>query len=143
MSRRILLASLAVPLLALACHGVSRDEVARATSPIGTVDAVLVETNGGATTSFGYEVYLVSRAGAIDSAQRVGHLYGAVRNEQAYGVNLRWRSAERLELEYYSAISATLQQPSLRVGDQLVHVALASGVKDPEAPPGGMLFNLQ
>jgi hypothetical protein len=32
----------------------SKDEVARNTSPTGKVDAVLLETNGGATTSFGY-----------------------------------------------------------------------------------------
>jgi len=37
----------------------SKDEVARDTSPTGKVDALLLETNGGATTSFGYEVYIV------------------------------------------------------------------------------------
>ncbi|MBL8397465.1 MAG: hypothetical protein JNL84_04855 [Candidatus Accumulibacter sp.] len=34
----------------------SKDEVARVVSPSGNIDAVLFETNGGATTSFGYEV---------------------------------------------------------------------------------------
>jgi hypothetical protein len=34
------------------------DEVARATNPSGKVDAVLVERNGGATTSFGYNIYV-------------------------------------------------------------------------------------
>jgi hypothetical protein len=32
--------------------GASKDEVARVSSPNGQIDAVLVETNGGATTSF-------------------------------------------------------------------------------------------
>ena len=39
----------------------SFDEVARVLHPQANVDAVLVETNGGATTSFGYEVFVLSR----------------------------------------------------------------------------------
>ncbi len=42
-------------LASIAClsTGQPRDEVARVASPSGKVDAVVVETNGGATTSFG------------------------------------------------------------------------------------------
>ena len=36
----------------------ARDQVNSAPSPDGEVNAVLFETNGGATTSFGYEVEL-------------------------------------------------------------------------------------
>ena len=43
-------------LLLSACGIASEDEVARVTSPDGRVEAVLIETNGGATTSFGYKV---------------------------------------------------------------------------------------
>lgn len=65
----------------------SKDEVARVVSPSGKVDAVLVEINGGATTSFGYEVYVVER-GAQPSGSPTVSLYGAVRNQHAYGANL-------------------------------------------------------
>jgi hypothetical protein len=40
------------------CGLVSRDEVARVISPDGRLEAILIETNGGATTAFGYEIWL-------------------------------------------------------------------------------------
>ena len=43
--------------LSFACS--SGDEVARVPAPSAQVDAVLLEWNGGATTSFGYEVFIV------------------------------------------------------------------------------------
>jgi hypothetical protein len=69
--------------LAACFAGVSRDEVARVTSPDGTVDAVLVEVNGGATTSFGYQVFLVQRGGKRSDPSEVAELYEATRNAQA------------------------------------------------------------
>ena len=45
------------------CGLVSRDEVARVASPYGGVEAVLIETNGGATTSFGYGYTSFRKAG--------------------------------------------------------------------------------
>lgn len=69
----------------------SKDEVARIVSPSGNVEAVLFETNGGATTSFGYEVFVVER-GAKPSGSPAVSLYGAVRNQHAYGANLKWSS---------------------------------------------------
>jgi len=69
----------------------SFDEVARVSNSNATVDAVLVETNGGATTSFGYEVLILPHGQQPKrSDHAVVSLYGAGRNDHAYGANLRW-----------------------------------------------------
>src|SRR3989339_512297 len=69
----------------------SKDEVVRIASPNNKLDAVLVETNGGATTSYGYEIYVIKR-GKKTSGKPPVYLYGTARNENAYGANLRWGS---------------------------------------------------
>jgi hypothetical protein len=122
--------------------GSSADEVARVPSPQGEVEAVLVETNGGATTSFGYEVFVVPR-GTREPSNRAAHLYGAVRNSNAYGANLRWSSPTELVIEFEQASSSKLELPLVAVSGLTVRVTLRPGVTDSSAPPGGMLFNLR
>jgi len=139
---RIPISCLALALLTASCGGVSRDEVARSHSPAGGVDAVLMETNGGATTSFGYEVYLVPAGEAARRGTRVASLYAAMRNENAYGANLRWADANTLVVEYLQARSAELTRRHLRIGGRRVRTILRAGVRDPNAPGGGMLYNL-
>ena len=124
------------------CFG-SSDEVARVTSPSGNIDAVLVELNGGATTDFEYEVFVVPVRESTRRHKRVAFLYGAVRNENAYGVNLRWTTPSNLSLEYLRARREDLPLSQVAVAGQRVAVSLRSGVNDPKAPPGGMLYNLQ
>src|SRR5258705_13961034 len=51
----------------------SQDEVSRVPSPDGRVEAVLIETNGGATTSFGYRI-LVETKGRWFSGEEVAWL---------------------------------------------------------------------
>ena len=87
----------------------SKDEVARVVSPSGKVDAVLLETNGGATTSFGYEVYVVER-GAEPIGEPAVFLYGAIRNQSAYGVNLKWESQK---LSITSLLSWVIRSPGM------------------------------
>jgi hypothetical protein len=120
----------------------SKGEVARVVSPSGIIDAVLFETNGGATTSFGYEVYVVEH-GAQSSGTPAASLYGAVRNQYAYGANLRWPSSNSLAVEYLSAKSAKVNAHTQSVGTQAIHVTLREGATDNTAPPGGMLYNLR
>jgi hypothetical protein len=122
---------------------VSRDEVARAAAPSGSVEAVLVESNAGATTSFGYDVFLVSPGQSAQPERRVASLYGAVRSASAYGVNLRWDDEHTLALEYREAKRADLERPVFIVGADSVRVVLRSGIEDPAAPGGGMLYNLR
>lgn len=120
----------------------SKDEVSRVVSPTGKVDAVLFETNGGATTSFGYEVYVVEH-GAQPSGSPPVSLYGAVRNQHAYGANLKWASPDSVAVEFLSAKSTKIERPTLSIGTQPIHLAAHEGVPDNTAPPGGMLYNLR
>lgn len=120
----------------------SKDEVARVVSPSGNIDAVLFETNGGATTSFGYEVYVVAH-GVQPSGTPAVSLYGAVRNQHAYGANLHWPSSNSLVVEYLSAKSAKVNAHTQSVGTQSIQVSVREGATDNAAPPGGMLYNLR
>ncbi len=128
-------------MFALACDTVSRDEVARQTSPDGKIDAILFETNGGATTSFGYEVEL--RAKNSSRGTIVASLYGAERSASAYGVNLKWTNEHELVLEYLSSRAESLFQPQEKIAGRQVIVSLRRGVEDLSAPGGGMVFNLR
>lgn len=119
----------------------SKEEVARVVSPAGNIDAVLIETNDGATTSFGYEVYVVAHAAQPSDAPEVT-LYGAIRNQQAYGANLVWTAQDSLAVEYLSAKTSTLHRQTKVVGAQTIHILLREGITDPAAPPGGMLYNV-
>lgn len=113
------------------------EEVARVTSPDRVFDAVLIETNAGATASFGYEVFVVRHAEPTQPPPAVT-LYGATRNEQAYGANLRWQSARELAVEYLQAKTVKQTLPTVTVGDEKLTIVLRPGVSDPSAPPGGM-----
>jgi len=121
----------------------SFDEVARSTSPDGQVDAVLVEVNGGATTSFGYRIHVLPKGKAPSDESEAASLYGAARSESAYGANLHWRSGSALVVEYLTARSAELKHPTTSVGGEEITVELVAGIPDPNAPPGGMLYNLE
>ncbi|QHN03182.1 hypothetical protein FTO74_07225 [Granulicella sp. WH15] len=115
-------------------------EVARVKSPNGSLDAVLTETNGGATTSFGYVVSI-----EIDGAKTlnpVANLYGALRNEQAYGVNLSWADDHVLRVQYFRAKAVQNVSKTVNVGRQQIEVELQSGIEDAAAPSGGMHYNL-
>jgi hypothetical protein len=119
----------------------SHDEVARVLSPGGTLEASVTETNGGATTSCGYDVSIASRGSS--KGERVASLYGAVRNAQAYGVNLHWNGSSTLEVRYLSAKSVSFIRDQVDLDGQQVRVVLQQGIEDPSAPPGSMLFNLK
>lgn len=123
-------------------NAVGRDEVARVTSPDGALDAVLIETNGGATTSFGYDVEVVPHAAKADAAT-AATLYGATRNAQAYGANLRWVGTRELSVEYLQARWTHQKESVATVGNERVAVVLHPGVTDNSAPPGGMAYNLR
>ena len=138
------MARAALPVMS-ACLGFdwSHDEVARVPSPDQRVDAVLVETNGGATTSFGYEVYVVPAGAPYSRGAKVASLYAAVRSDRAYGANLRWADPKHLLIEYREAQIDTLLRPAAQVAGAQIVVELRPGVSDPSAPGGGMLYNLE
>jgi hypothetical protein len=120
-------------------HQPVRDEVSRVAAPDGDVDAVLYELSGNASDSFDYEVVI-----AADGQNReVAEISGASRNDRAFGVNLNWLSKDQLSVEYLSAQNQQLLASDIKIGGQAVHVSLHNGVRDPDAPAGGMLFNLK
>lgn len=121
----------------------SFDEVARVTNPTGKFDAVLAETNGGATTSFGYEVFIVGKGKGINRGKGVATFYAAGRNEHAYGVNLKWVRSHSLMIQYLDAEDANLQLREMAINNELISISLCSGISDSDAPPGGMLYNLE
>ena len=121
----------------------TQDEVYRATDPSGSVDAVLVETNAGATTSFGYRVILAHSGWHWRLGTEVASLYGAVRSKQAYGANLVWRAPGKLSVQYLGAEAETVRRATLEVAGEVVTTSLDSGINDEAAPPGGMLYNLE
>lgn len=138
-----LLVAVGIFLLMRALAGdVSEDEVTRVSSPDGRLEAVLVERNGGATTSFAYEVHVIPAGGSVGEREAV-FLYGAIRNPSAYGANLRWLSLDHLRVEYLEAKIGELKHPKMTADNRTVTVSLAPGVLDASAPPGGMLYNLR
>jgi hypothetical protein len=120
----------------------SKDEVSSVASPDGGLVASLVEVNGGATTSFGYSV-LLAEPGLLGRRQEVASLYGAVRNDSAYGANLRWTGANELSIEFLDAKTSEVLIARPRIAGREVAVVLRPYVRDESAPAGGMLYNLQ
>lgn len=135
-----------VLLLLIMCTGcrlISSDEVVRTTSPGEISDAIITETNGGATTSFGYDVYVAPKGASRWRGKHVASLNAAVRNSNAYGVNVRWVGRNELVIEYLNARQQTLTAGTVEVRGSQIRVALRPGVEDAAAPAGGMLYNLQ
>lgn len=120
---------------------ISNNVVARVSSPDGRLDAILFEKNGGATTSFGYVVE-IGESGRRHG-KKAAELYGAVRNANAYGVDLRWADARTLVVECLSTEEPAKVEPSVEVDGNAVKVLLHTGIANKNAPDGGMLYNLQ
>ena len=119
------------------------DEVSRVSSPDSTVDAVLFEEDGGATVSFGYSIYLVSIGAKPAKADCVAALYAAGRSDRAYGANLKWQGADTLRIEFLKARKRRYFTHQAQVNGRRVRILLVDGIDDPDAPAGGMLYNLQ
>ena len=120
----------------------SHDEVARLPSPDKSLDALIIESNGGATTSYWYDICLVPHGGSCSVADSVANLYGATRNDSAYGVNVAWGNGSAVEIEFLSAQRASLKSQLVRVAGRDVRLALRPGVRDANAPSGSMLYNI-
>jgi hypothetical protein len=104
---------------------------------------VLDENGCGATTSFGYVVALRPAASSVADGVRVASAYGAVRNDQAYGMNLVWIDENTLEIQYWKARWATLENPDASVGGGTITTRMKADVRDESAPAGGMLYNIE
>lgn len=117
--------------------GPSREEVAWANAPDGRTHAILVETNGGATTSFGYILELHSAPHDGTTPVYAGELYGAARSECAYGVDLHWRAPSTLVLGFASAEQVKVPS-SVTVNGRKIQIVTQAGRVNDTAPCGGM-----
>lgn len=118
--------------------GTSRNEVAWANSPDGRTHAILLETNGGATTSFGYLVELHPAGHQGEPPVSAGNLYGAIRSDCAYGVDLHWLDPRTLALRFDRAKQVRVPS-SVVVGGRQVRIVPQPRYKNDAAPCGGML----
>lgn len=138
MLRRAGAVVLATGLVACA-PGAVRTEVLRVPSPDGALDAVVVQTDAGATTDFGYLLTL-PRRGCPPDATPVLRVVGATRNAAAAGVMVRWTGPRAVTIDYLDARfadpSAVRRQVPTAGG--VVDVAVSPGRGDASAPPGGM-----
>jgi hypothetical protein len=135
--------SVAVMLAAICigCKSSESHEVANVASPNGALKAVVTESNGGATTSFGYDVNVGLNRN--DESKRVATLYGATRNANAYGVNLHWTGDDTLQIEYFKAKAVLNVVNAVEVSGRSVRVVLVGGRLDPTAKAGSMWLNRQ
>jgi hypothetical protein len=104
---------------------VSNEEIARVRSPSNDLDAVVLETNGGATTAFGYRVHVVPAGRSAFWGAQVASLESVATCAGARGVAPHWAAADRLDLEYRAARSAHLGSPSLTMKGHTLTVRLA------------------
>lgn len=118
-----------------------RDEVTSLTSPDGATRVILFETNGGATTAYGYQIELQPAFQVGDEVVAAGELYGAARSQCSWGVNIHWLSSTELAVEFMVAHRTTIPA-KVKVGDKTVTIMQRSGVSDKAAPCGGMLANI-
>jgi len=121
----------------------SSDTVVRMTSPSRRLEALLDENNCGATTDFGYVISLRPVASSVANAVRVASAYGAVRSDQAYGMNLVWVDENTLEIQYWRARWVTLEHPDVSVDGATIAIHMKADVRDESAPAGGMLYNIE
>ncbi len=124
----------------LSCNRYGVDEVAQALSPDGKLEAIVQETNGGATTSFGYVISIKQSSGG--PSIKAAALYGAARSAEAYGCNISWISNNELHVQYLQAKAVTYHAKQIEADHRIILVMLDSGFEDRSAPPGGMLYNL-
>jgi hypothetical protein len=73
---------------------VDRQEIKRVRSPDERVEAVLIQTNAGATTAFSYEVFLVPTGATPKKGNEL------FRADQIINLELRWRQPKSLEIAY-------------------------------------------
>ena len=113
-----------------------REERAWANSPDGQTHAILVETNGGATTAFGYLVELHPSNHQGQKPVRVADFY-RVESGCEYGLNMRWADANTLVLGIGSASQMHVAR-SANVGGKTIRVVVQTGVGETVDPCRGM-----
>lgn len=141
----VALALVALSVLFVGCSRVALGEqVAVATSPDGSIDAIVTESSAGATTSYSYNVYLARRGSPRSEwGPRIVSLYAAVRNDHAYGVNVKWTGEDTVVVECFRAGGVKIRRPTTEIQGREVHMTVKTGVVDAQAPSGSMAKNVK
>ena len=63
------------------------------------------------------------------------------RNSEAYGVNLRWLTPNRLRIEYLESKTEGRSLAYADIAGERIQIEIKPGVLDPNAPAGGMAYN--
>ena len=112
---------------------VSFEERAWANAPDGRTHAILTETNGGATTAFGYLVDLHPSDHQGEKPVRVADLYRVSSNCE-YGLDMEWIDANTLALRFDTAAQMKIAKAAL-VGGKRIRVVVKRGVEASDANP--------
>jgi len=124
---------------ALDCCLGSHRQVDGVASPDGAIEATVTEVNRGVTAGLGYRVDVEERGLRIfNRRRRAADLYNALRSDSAYGVNVVWKDARTLSVQYWRAAQATVARTVSLPDGRSVSVVLDSGVVDPHARAGAM-----
>ncbi len=97
--------------------------VSRAASPDRKYECVVLERNGGATTSMVYWIFLVPFGERVDDGNaelptwipgqnrvRIANLDGAMKNQGGYGVEVHWRNPENIIIDCSNATVLELRR---------------------------------
>lgn len=112
----------------LICGCSSHNEVQRLTSPDGKVDAIVIESDCGPVCDVVDDVELAPKGS--HSGERVAWFDSAVRNENAWGVDLKWPDADSLSIEYLRADKAELLKENVDISGEVVSVSLREKSKE-------------
>ena len=118
----------------LVASAVTHVESSRVRSPDGALDAVLVETNAGAMTAFGYDIYVVKRGAEFSGSSSVMKLYAATANKLTPGATLKWNGPAELEIDFLCAEMMNVFYREINVDGQTVHIVWRAHVSNPPAP---------
>ena len=126
-----------VALLLAACTETSF-EASRVTSPDGALDAVVLESDQGATTAYTYTVCIVDRGRSCTNRAAVAQFYDASRSKAAFGVDTAWQSPHQLIVTYLRAREAR-RLLSKDSSAKAVDVRFQSGTQNEAARRGPMV----
>jgi hypothetical protein len=111
---------------------VSDQIVARFVAPSGHFEAVVHETDGGATTEFGYYVVIRKIAGWYPDFRQFLIAESAVRADCESGLDLRWHGDDRLEIGFSSASRYNLTYPrTISIDGHEIAIAVQPGRAKP------------
>jgi len=129
-----------LPLLLGSCNltgNVSSEERAWTASPDGQTHAILIETNGGATTAYGYLVELHPSDHQGEKPVRAAKLY-RVASDCEFGPAIHWRDADTLTVGFETAQQIQVNE-EVTVGRKKIHVIVDRTLGDPAKPCKGMI----